>query len=102
MGEIKSFDEFLRVHGLLLAATGLPQSLYRQLFLKLTSETFDGGEFFQIEPCEDGRQRRLVFTSDFMPKNSNLFLVDHAWTFRLPDAPKQVLVFSLLFLHFFL
>ncbi|KMS96222.1 hypothetical protein BVRB_001310 [Beta vulgaris subsp. vulgaris] len=90
MGEIKSFDEFLRVHGLLLAATGLPQSLYRQLFLKLTSETFDGGEFFQIEPCEDGRQRRLVFTSDFMPKNSNLFLVDHAWTFRLPDAPKQL------------
>jgi tubulin--tyrosine ligase-like protein 12 len=90
MVEIKSYDEFLKVHGLLLTATGLPQSLYPQLFRKLSSETFDGGEFFQIEPCEDGLQRRLVFTSDSMPKHSNVFLVDHAWTFRLPDAPKQV------------
>lgn len=90
MVEIKSYDEFLRVHGILLTATGLPQSLYPQLFRKLSSETFDAGEFFQIEPCEDGRQRRLVFTSDFMGKNSNVFLVDHAWTFRLPDAPKQL------------
>ncbi|CAO2842027.1 unnamed protein product [Amaranthus hypochondriacus] len=90
MVEIKSYDEFLKVHGLLLTATGLPQSLYPQLFRKLSSETFDGGEFFQIEPCEDGLQRRLVFTSDSMPKHSNVFLVDHAWTFRLPDAPKQL------------
>uniref|UniRef100_A0A803MG33 Tubulin--tyrosine ligase-like protein 12 SET-like domain-containing protein n=1 Tax=Chenopodium quinoa TaxID=63459 RepID=A0A803MG33_CHEQI len=90
MVEIKNYNDFLQVHSMLLAATGLPQPLYPQLFRKLSSETFDAGEFFQIEPSEDGRQRKLIQTSDFMPKNSNVFLVDHAWTFRLSDAPKQL------------
>ncbi|XP_031267892.1 tubulin--tyrosine ligase-like protein 12 [Pistacia vera] len=87
---IKNYEDFVKVHGLLLAASGLPQSLHLQLFQKLTTETFDGGAFFQIEPCGDGRQRRLLLTSDFMPKQSNVFLVDHAWTFRLSDAYKQL------------
>lgn len=87
---IKSYEDFLNAHGLLLMASGLPESLYRQLFHKLSGETFDGGDFFQIEPCEDGLQRRLVLTSEFMAKESNVFLIDHAWTFRLPDAPKQL------------
>lgn len=97
MSRIQSYDDFVKVHGVLLAAAGIPQSLHKLLFQKLSSDTFDGGHFFQIEPLEDGRQRRLLFTSDFMPKHSNLFLVDHAWTFRLPDAYKQVFktVFSL-------
>lgn len=87
---IQDLDDFVNVHGLLLASSGIPPSLYNQLFLKLSSETFDGGDFFQIEPCEDGRQRRLVLSSDPMEKESHLFLVDHAWTFRLSDARKQV------------
>ncbi|KAI4335209.1 hypothetical protein L6164_013878 [Bauhinia variegata] len=87
---IETYQEFVKVHGLLLAATGLPESLYQQLFQKLSTETFDGGNYFQIEPCEDGRQRRLLLTSDFMAKDSNVFLIDHAWTFRLSDAYKQL------------
>ncbi|XP_044464810.1 tubulin--tyrosine ligase-like protein 12 isoform X2 [Mangifera indica] len=87
---IETYEDFIKVHGLLLAASGLPQSLHRQLFQKLTTDTFDGGDFFQIEPCEEGRQRRLLLTSDSMPKHSNVFLVDHAWTFRLSDAYKQL------------
>lgn len=83
----------MKVHGLLLAASGLPQSLHFKLFQKLSSETFDGGAHFEIEPCEDGRQRRLFLTSDTMPKESNVFLIDHAWTFRLSDACKQVFFF---------
>lgn len=93
---IETYEDFIKVHGLLLAASGLPQSLHRQLFQKLTTDTFDGGDFFQIEPCEEGRQRRLLLTSDSMPKHSNVFLVDHAWTFRLSDAYKQVTCANLL------
>ncbi|KAL8161375.1 hypothetical protein V2J09_012864 [Rumex salicifolius] len=85
-----TYEDFVEVHGLLLAASGLPGNLYRRLYEKLSSETFDGGSFFQIEPCEEGRQRRLVCTADFVAKNSNVFLIDHAWTFRLSDAPKQL------------
>ena len=89
---ITRYSDFVKVHELLLTASGLPQSLHFQLFQKLTSETFDGGAHFAIEPTSDGRQRRLLLTSsDFMAKESQVFLVDHAWTFRLSDAYKQVL-----------
>ncbi|KAH0653127.1 hypothetical protein KY290_031414 [Solanum tuberosum] len=90
MNKFQSFDDFVKVHGVLLAAAGIPQSLYKLLFQKLSSDTFDGGHYFQIEPIEDGRQRRLLITSDSIAKHSNLFLVDHAWTFRLSDAYKQL------------
>lgn len=90
---IETYEEFANVHALLLAASGLPESLHRRLFQKLSAETFDGGDHFQIEPVEEGRMRRLVLTSDSMPKDSNIFLIDHAWTFRLSDAYKQVLTF---------
>ncbi|KAM0026653.1 putative tubulin-tyrosine ligase/Tubulin polyglutamylase, leucine-rich repeat domain superfamily [Helianthus debilis subsp. tardiflorus] len=90
-GGIQTFEDFVKVHGLLLAAAGIPNSLYRKLFEKLSTETFDGGNYFQVEPVEDGRQRRLVFTaSDSMGQESNIFLVDHAFSFRLSDAPKQL------------
>ncbi|KGN66300.1 tubulin--tyrosine ligase-like protein 12 [Cucumis sativus] len=88
---IQTFEDFFKVHGLLLTASGLPQSLHRQLFQKLTSETFDGGSHFQVEQFEDGRCRRLVLSSDCMAKESHVFVVDHAWTFRLSDAYKQLL-----------
>ncbi|KAG7988599.1 hypothetical protein I3843_03G195500 [Carya illinoinensis] len=86
---VETYEDFVKVHGLLLTASGLPQSLHYQLFRKLSSDTFDGGAHFRIETC-DGRQRRLVLTSDFMPKDSHVFLVDHAWTFRLSDAYQQL------------
>lgn len=91
MARLQSYEEFVKAHGLLLAASGLPQQLHRRLFQKLTSETFDAGAHFQIEPCEDGRQRRLLLTSASVPMHSDVFLIDHAWTFRLPDAYKQLL-----------
>lgn len=93
MAKIESLEDFVKVHGVLLAASGLPQKLHQRLFEKLASDTFDGGAHFQIEPCDDGRRRKLVLTSESMPKDSDVFLVDHAWTFRLPDAYKQVCVF---------
>ncbi|XP_027339561.1 tubulin--tyrosine ligase-like protein 12 [Abrus precatorius] len=87
---IETYEEFVKVHALPLAASGLPETLHRRLFEKLSGETFDGGDHFQIEPCEEGRQRLLVLTSESMGKDSNVFLIDHAWTFRLSDAYKQL------------
>ncbi|CAJ1975752.1 unnamed protein product [Sphenostylis stenocarpa] len=88
--KIETYEEFAEVHALLLAASGLPECLHRRLFEKLSGESFDGGDYFQIEPCEDGRQRRLILTSASMATDSDVFLVDHAWTFRLSDAYKQL------------
>lgn len=81
------------MHAVLLASSGLPPSLHRRLFAKLSAERFDGGEWFGIEQCDDdARQRRLVMTSESpsMAAESDVFLVDHAWTFRLSDAYRQL------------
>ncbi|PWZ07339.1 Tubulin--tyrosine ligase-like protein 12 [Zea mays] len=88
---IRTYEDFVRVHAYLLAAAGIPPSLHQRLYRKLADEVFDGGEVFAVEPCEDGRQRRLVLTADqSLGKESDVFLVDHAWSFRLPDALKQL------------
>jgi len=79
------------VHAYLLAAVGIPPSLHERLYRKLADEVFDGGEVFAVEPCEGGMQRRLVLASEEpLGKESDVFLVDHAWSFRLPDALKQL------------
>lgn len=78
------------MHGVLLASAGLPALLHEQLFQKLSAEEFDGGNFFQIEVCENGRQRRLLLSSQGLAKHSQVFLVDHAWSFRLTDARTQL------------
>ncbi|XP_020582182.1 tubulin--tyrosine ligase-like protein 12 isoform X2 [Phalaenopsis equestris] len=87
---ITDFDDFAKVHAILLAASGIPPALHRHLFHKLYSEIFDGGNFFTIEQCEGGLQRRLLLSAKFLPMESDLFLIDHAWTFRLSDAFKQL------------
>ncbi|WVZ55677.1 hypothetical protein U9M48_006308 [Paspalum notatum var. saurae] len=88
---IRTYEDFARVHAYLLAAAGVPPSLHQRLYAKLADEVFDGGEVFAVEPCESGRQRRLVLAADKpLGKESDVFLVDHAWSFRLPDALKQL------------
>ncbi|CAM6083327.1 unnamed protein product [Calypogeia fissa] len=87
-------EEFERVHGILLASAGLPSSLYSQLHAKLSGDVFDGGNFFEIETLQEEeerqQQRRLVLSAESLKKESQVFLVDHAWSFRLPDARKQL------------
>lgn len=90
MGRIENFNDFLQVHAVLLASAGLPPVLHEQLFRKLKTEEFDGGNFFQIEVCESGRQRRLLLSCERLAKHSQVFLVDHAWSFRLTEARKQL------------
>ncbi|KAL6649321.1 hypothetical protein ACP70R_013545 [Stipagrostis hirtigluma subsp. patula] len=88
---IRSYEEFARVHAYLLAAAGVPPSLHQRLYRKLADEVFDGGEVFAVEPCEGGRQRRLVLAAERpLGRESDVFLVDHAWSFRLSDALKQL------------
>lgn len=89
MAGSSSYEDFLRVHSLLLFG-GLPPELHSQLFRKLSESVFDGGSYFEIEPTEGGRQRRLLLSCPKLAKHSQVFLVDHAWSFRLPDARKQV------------
>lgn len=87
--KIQGLEEFLQVHGVLLANVGLPPSLHEKLFHKLSGDVLDGGRFFQIEPCEGVRQRRLILQQS-LRQHEDVFLIDHAWSFRLTQARSQV------------
>ncbi|CAI7869209.1 unnamed protein product [Closterium sp. NIES-53] len=76
---------------MLLLATGLPRELYPRLFEKIMAERFDAGSRFAIEEVEGGRQRRVVLTPGGrgLDAQGDVFLVDHAWSFRLGQAREQ-------------
>lgn len=63
----------------------LPESLHRKLWQKVTFEDFDIGTVAKILKNENTECTDLMCTKD-MPANSDVFLVDHAWTFRFQDA----------------
>lgn len=63
----------------------LPETLHRKLWQKLTFEDFDIGSNAKIIKDENEGTVDLMCTKD-MAANSNVFLVDHAWTFRYQDA----------------
>uniref|UniRef100_A0A915BCG8 Tubulin--tyrosine ligase-like protein 12 n=2 Tax=Parascaris univalens TaxID=6257 RepID=A0A915BCG8_PARUN len=93
----ESFDEeeyeiFEARHIGQLAAAAVPTHFWRRLYEKLTNETFDAGTHFQIlaEESEDGsRSYSVVALNDIDASDpNNIFLVDHAWTFR-PQVARQ-------------
>ena len=63
----------------------MPESLHRKLWQKLTFEDFDIGSTAKIIKDENEDTVDLMCTKN-LPANSNVFLVDHAWTFRYQDA----------------
>ncbi|CAI5529213.1 unnamed protein product, partial [Closterium sp. Naga37s-1] len=89
---IQNLEDFVKVHEMLLLATGLPRELYPRLFEKIMAERFDAGSRFAIEEVEGGRQRRVVLTPGGrgLDAQGDVFLVDHAWSFRLGQAREQL------------
>lgn len=82
-------EAFLASHEMQLYGSGLPTALYPVLYAKLLHSTFDAGHYFQIlqKDSDSGAEieyfsYRLTALQDLQAE-SNVFLVDHAWTFRL-------------------
>ena len=89
-------EAFVTRHQLQLHGSGLPTSLYPLLHEKLLHSTFDSGAFFKIiqRESDTGLEveyllRRLHALQD-LAAESQLFLVDHAWTFRLPQMREML------------
>ena len=85
---ISKMEEFLQQHSLQLNSLGFPQPLTEMLFQKLTTENFDAGTAFQIVKTvneEDevvGQELRAVGP---MKASGTVYLVDHAWSFRIQE-----------------
>jgi len=95
------YNEFLQRHQLQLVFNNIPKHLYRRLYEKIKNEIFDSGRYFQLCPVDDDdeelvkpynpERRFYVSTIENVvldPENDEnaIFLIDHAWTYRIKDA----------------
>ncbi|XGW12599.1 hypothetical protein V3C99_013347 [Haemonchus contortus] len=87
------FEHFLHGHKDQLEAGGIPPELWGSLYSKLMQQTFDAGNYFRIlcEETDEGRNWSVFATRNLHPIDEyNIFLIDHAWTFRPQQAREQL------------
>ncbi|KAI1711569.1 tubulin-tyrosine ligase family domain-containing protein [Ditylenchus destructor] len=95
MNEKPNYEQFLEVHEAQLLSSRVPQHFWPNLFEKLKKEQLDAGDFFQIiaEENEAGGTNNwsVATTRDVASEDpNNIFLIDHAWTFR-PNTARMAL-----------
>ncbi|XP_003419849.2 tubulin--tyrosine ligase-like protein 12 [Loxodonta africana] len=114
--DAQALAAFTALHGPALRASGVPERYWGRLLHKLEHEVFDAGEMFGImqveEVEEDGsedeemrevRKKRpnpgselcykVIVTSEVglqAADPNSIFLIDHAWTYRLEHARRQL------------
>lgn len=75
------FDSFKQYHRAQLEASGLPETLHRQLFAKLRFEDFDISKSVKIILDEEEERVHMMATRD-LKKHEAVYLIDHAWSFN--------------------
>ncbi|XP_044746437.1 tubulin--tyrosine ligase-like protein 12 [Coccinella septempunctata] len=99
MGHACDWDFFINIHKEQLVSSGVPQIFWRTIYEKLLTQTFDIGNVVQLlqfekeenSPLQDHPIWGLQCTSAINKSDSkNVFLIDHAWTFRLENSKNQL------------
>ncbi|KAL6070558.1 Tubulin--tyrosine ligase-like protein 12 [Balamuthia mandrillaris] len=82
---------FLERHQAQLLQMKVPPSLWPVLYQKLKEERFDAGEKFQLgfDPT-DQKLKLVVAAEEGVKAFSDIFLIDHAWTYTFDTARKQL------------
>ncbi|KAK2858673.1 hypothetical protein Q5P01_003293 [Channa striata] len=75
------FRAFVAVHAGALQSSGVPQVHWRSLYHKITNEVYDAGEVFGIMQIQH---------EEHASEPTSIFLVDHAWTYRVDHARQQL------------
>ncbi|XP_070579884.1 tubulin--tyrosine ligase-like protein 12 isoform X2 [Ptychodera flava] len=116
----ESFEDFLSCHQVQLEKAGVPHVFWKSLFLKLKNEVYDAGRMFMMvqaiaeEELEDNKDNDNDDGSEDVqcqPGNpevvplkvvvsnengldaddpSNIYLIDHAWTYRIEKVRQQL------------
>ena len=99
MTDNDEYENFLRTHEFQLVLNNIPKHFYRRLYEKMQDEIFDSGAYFQLCPVDDDEVEKsfnpehryyvstlknVVLDPDNDP--NAIFLIDHAWTYRIKDA----------------
>ncbi|XP_059181635.1 tubulin--tyrosine ligase-like protein 12 isoform X1 [Centropristis striata] len=108
----EEYQVFVALHAAALQSSGIPSVYWRSLHHKITNEIYDAGEVFGImqfqqeDDEEDGENEgrksgnpgapiscKVVVTRDSglqAAEPTSVFLVDHAWTYRVDHARQQL------------
>ncbi|KAF5275181.1 hypothetical protein FQR65_LT04213 [Abscondita terminalis] len=94
------FDSFRNLHESQLELSNVPKYLWNSLYHKVTKQIFDAGNVFTLLKLDYEEDRGQydppwvlqVHVEEGIKKGdpSNVFLIDHAWTFRIENAKKQL------------
>ncbi|KAM9468177.1 tubulin--tyrosine ligase-like protein 12 isoform 1-T1 [Clarias gariepinus] len=110
-GDKEDYEVFLALHTAALKAARIPPLYWKSLHYKLKHEVFDAGEVFGVmrvqqedeESDEDVRQTlnpgdedlfKVIITRESGLQASDptsVYLVDHAWTYRIESARQQLI-----------
>jgi len=97
------YEEFVRTHEFQLILNNIPKHFYRRLYEKMKFEIFDSGQYFQLCPIDDedeiefNSERKYYLSTleetilDPETDGNVIFLIDHAWTYRIKDARPNLL-----------
>ena len=83
------FEAFKKIHQAQLENIGFPTDLYSRLYLKLKNEEFDIGTKVKLLIDKDVG-KMMVSSLEKLNKDEDVFLIDHAWTFRYYEAYKML------------
>nr|XP_046153343.1 tubulin--tyrosine ligase-like protein 12 isoform X1 [Oncorhynchus gorbuscha] len=106
-GEEEHFNTFLSLHSAALQSSRIPSLYWKSLYYKLINEVYDAGEVFgvmQVEqddeeeegkkayPSVEIRSKVVVTRGTGMQASdpTSIFLVDHAWTYRVESSRQQL------------
>lgn len=87
--DVADYMIFEGLHNQQLHARGIPQSLWKKLFKKITTETLDAGSVFSFARCE-GKLVLVVSAEEGIDELEDIFLVDHAWSSTLQTSREQL------------
>lgn len=101
MDGIDQYRTFIRLHRQQLVASQVPEHFWQMLYRKLTTQVFDAGEAFQLLMLDYSDTERdaedpvwsLAVSKEGGIKHMNpaeIYIVDHAWTFRTNVARNQL------------
>jgi tubulin--tyrosine ligase-like protein 12 len=85
----EEYNKFIEFHKIQLYAVKFPEQLEKSLFEKLTHESFDIGSKVKIIANEEEESIHLQCLVPFK-QDEDVYLIDHAWTFKLRDAENSL------------
>lgn len=97
-----SYEMFVQLHKPQLELSGIPEYFWRSLHRKVINEEFDAGNVFSLMQIDyedvgrgdyDPNWRVMVKATNGIKAQDpeQIYLIDHAWTFKIENAKKQLL-----------